>query len=364
MCSDKSKNTCIPLDPGRLERAKSAYTVRRIPLSTYRGLASDPALAPRPGDVVLARIDKLGKHTHLELTHGRRARLFPGDEVVLCYGNRYASDQFEALVPDALGECHLVAAGGIAAQALSWHDSISRPTRITVLGYLTRAGGRRLNLRRYASTLRTRRVSTPPYTLLVVGCAMNSGKTTTAMSLIRGAARAGLKVGAAKLTGTGAGGDVWAMLDAGARPVMDFTDAGFASTYRLPLADIKRAVTLLTHELYAARVDLVVLEIADGLYQNETAALLTAPWFHNLIDGVVLAAGDALGASAGVEWLTTRQWPILCVSGTLTRSPLMTRETEQAARLPVYSKDALSEPEILMRLIQRPVAETLLVQAV
>jgi len=32
---------------------------------------------PRPGDLVLARIDKLGQHKNLELTTGRRARLFP-----------------------------------------------------------------------------------------------------------------------------------------------------------------------------------------------------------------------------------------------------------------------------------------------
>ena len=61
---------------------------------------------------------------------------------------------------------------------------------------------------------------------------MNSGKTTTAAHLIKGLVQAGLKVGAAKLTGTGAVGDIWLMQDAGANLVLDFTDTGFPSTYR------------------------------------------------------------------------------------------------------------------------------------
>ena len=43
--------------------------------------------------------------------------------------------------------------------------------------------------------------------LIVAGTAMNAGKTTAAARLIKGLQRAGLRVGAAKVTGTGAGGD-------------------------------------------------------------------------------------------------------------------------------------------------------------
>ena len=40
-------------------------------------------------------------------------------------------------------------------------------------------------------------------------------------------------------TGTGAGIDVWLMSDAGADMVLDFTDAGFASTHRLSGAELE-----------------------------------------------------------------------------------------------------------------------------
>jgi hypothetical protein len=74
---------------------------------------------------------------------GRRKLLFVGDEIVVAYGNRYAPNQFEAVVPKTLGPCHLVAAGGVAAKALSWHASVSKgATQITPLGLITDPTGR------------------------------------------------------------------------------------------------------------------------------------------------------------------------------------------------------------------------------
>ncbi|HEY0663125.1 MAG TPA: DUF1611 domain-containing protein, partial [Thiobacillaceae bacterium] len=81
----------IPMQAAsRIEQAKTPYSARRVPPAAMSLLI--PEGTPRSGDLVLARVDKLGQHRHLELTTGRRARLFPGDEIVLAYGNRYAPD--------------------------------------------------------------------------------------------------------------------------------------------------------------------------------------------------------------------------------------------------------------------------------
>ncbi|MDP4360731.1 DUF1611 domain-containing protein, partial [Escherichia coli] len=74
--------------------------------------------------------------------------------------------------------------------------------------------------------------------VLSLGTSMNAGKTLTSTSLVRGFKRAGLQVAALKITGTGAGGDMWIVRDAGADVALDFTDAGFASTYLAPIDDI------------------------------------------------------------------------------------------------------------------------------
>src|SRR5262245_269365 len=98
----------------RLMRAAWAFTTRRVPRGAVCKMVR-PSSAPKPGDLVLARIDVIGYHSNLQLPDGRRKHLFAGDEVVVTYGNRYAPSQFEAVVPETLGPCHLVASGGVAA---------------------------------------------------------------------------------------------------------------------------------------------------------------------------------------------------------------------------------------------------------
>jgi len=305
-----------------------------------------PDAAPHTGDLVLARVEKLGQHRHLELTTGRRARLFQGDEIILAYGNRYAPDQFEAEVPLDLGGCHMVAAGGIASRMLSHHRRISTATGITPLGLIASPSGQVLNLRQFALK-KTEPKCAPPATYAVVGTSMNAGKTETAAHIVRGLTLAGYKVGAAKVTGTGAGGDVWSLKDAGASMVLDFTDAGFSSTYLAPQADLEEILSILTNQLHEAGVDCVVLEVADGLFQRETAMLLESRHFARAVNGVVFAAPDAMGALAGTQWLQERGLPVLAVSGLMTASPLATREAQSAVGLPVLDREALSSPKIV-----------------
>jgi len=332
------------LNPERTLHAKAAYTTRHMPPQSVATLLTEH-VTPCAGDVVLARIQKLGQHQHIELAHGRRARLFVGDEIIVSYGHRYAPDQFEALVPDNLDACHLVAAGGVAARVACSHDTMKKPTAIVPLGLLGDRDGNPLNLSRWAvpavSSLRSK-----PLTIAVVGTSMNAGKTTTAAYLIKGLVAAGLRVGAAKLTGTGAGPDVWFMSDAGANPVLDFVDAGFASTYRASLEQLRHIAALLTGQLRSRAIDAMVLEIADGLYQEETAGLLSSPCFTAMLDGVIFATGDAMGASSGVQWLRQRKLPVCGLSGVLSRSPLATREAQEVTGLPVLSLEALAHPTI------------------
>ena len=269
-----------------------------------------------------------------------------GDEIVVAYGNRYAPNQFEAVVPKTLGPCQLVAAGGVAGKVLSWHSSVSKPaTQITPVGLLTDAMGRTVNLRDHALAPTDRIPDPCPPTLAVVGTSMDAGKTQTAAYLVRGLTQAGLRVGFAKVTGTGSGGDTWLLTDAAAHPVLDFTDAGHASTYLVPPGEVERVfVTLMSH-LARARVGAVVLEIADGVLQGETAALLESDAFRRLVSGVVFAAGDAMGAIAGATWLQQRALPLLAVGGVLTSSPLQRRESMQVTGLPVYSRQDLAQPK-------------------
>lgn len=338
------------VDALRIARAKAAYTTRRVDRQAIKTLLG--GLGPCPGDLVLARVVKLGQHARIELEHGRRAPLFVDDEIIVCYGNRYAPDQFEAEVPEDLNECHLVAGGGIAARCLARHGSMKAATVIQPLGLLGDADGRPLNLADWALPEITPR-RPRPLVLAVAGTSMNAGKTTSAAYLIKGLSHAGMTVGAAKVTGTGAGGDVWLMKDAGAAFAFDFTDAGLASTYRASVATIEAAAERVLTHLREEGVDAIVLEIADGLFQQETAALLSSPRFRSLVDAVIFAAGDAMGAAGGVAWLRQRGWPVVAVSGCVSASPLAAREVREATGLPVLGLDDLTRAEIAFDLFER-----------
>jgi hypothetical protein len=338
-------NTCY-LYPVQIERFKAAYTTRHVNLGVIATLLSGDDLQPRSGDLVLAKVDLIGQHTQIELTNSRKAVLFPGDEILVCYGNRYAPDQFEAEIPPDLSPCHLVAGGGLAARVLSQHQKIDFPTTIIPLGLLGDRQKQRINIKDWALPPTTY-FGKRPLTFAVVGTSMNSGKTTTAAYLIKGLVASGLKVGAAKVTGTGAGKDIWLMRDAGACLGLDFTDAGFPSTYRATVEQLQEIQKTLTSCLAAEGVDVIVLEIADGLYQKETSVLVSSPSFRKQIDGMLFAANSAMGAIGGVEWLRRYDLPLLAVSGCLTRSPLAMREAQAATNLPILDLERLSSPGIL-----------------
>jgi len=328
-----------PLDPCRIKRAKWAYTTHRVGRSDACQLITRD-YRPQSGDLVLARVDRLSQHRRIELVTGRRATLYAEDEIVVCYGNRYAPDQFEAEIPEDLSPCHLVAAGGVASRCLSRNAKIRAATRITPLGILADEEGRPLNLSRYALDPR-RSLNGRPTVTAVIGTSMNAGKTTTLAGLTLGLTRHGIRVGTAKVTGTGAGCDIWQMADAGSDTVLDFTDCGLPSTYKIPIDVCEETMETLVAHLGARKVDHILIEIADGILQEETRALVKSPVFSRLVDQVVFAAADPLGAQGGISWLRKQGVRVVGVSGAMTCAPLSMQECSGLIDLPIVDQQTL-----------------------
>lgn len=337
----------VILNTDRLAAIKPSFTTRRIPEGDVAAIDM-AAVDLMPGDVVLARVDEIGQHKRIERPDGRRAVLVQGDEILIVCGARYAPDQFEAASPTSLGPADLVAAGGIAGIELARHERMDPATRITLVGAVLSAQGKRLNLADYAVPV-AKPAGTVPV-IAVVGTSMNAGKTHTVAAIVQGLAQTGKRVAALKVTGTGAGGDLWLQHDVGAQVVMDFTDAGFGTTYRVPVDALQRGADRLMAAAEAQGAEVIVVEVADGLRQQETAALMQMPDFHARLHGVVFAAGDAMGAEAGVAWLEKAGHSVLAISGLLTRSPLAIREAQAAGSVPVLTPEQLRDPETLERL--------------
>ena len=341
----------ISIRQGLPECFKRAFTTRRVDFDRGTQLLDGSDIKPKAGDVVLAEVTKLGQHTGLQAPNGRRASLFKGDLVAVAYGNRYATDQFEAHVPEDLLPCDLVAAGGVAGQEVERHTRMTNPTRLRPLGLLADPTGQRINLADFRLPDALPTGGTP--TIAVLGTQMNSGKTTAATNTIRGLVTAGYRVGAAKITGTGASADVSSFRDAGACQVLDFTDAGFATTYNVVLADVKSGARLLLGHLEASGADVIVLEVADGLYQRETSALVGDAEFRALIDIVLFAACDGLSAVQGVELLNRQGLVASAVTGLFTASALLMREVELHCPASVVHTARLFDPECAAGLLNR-----------
>jgi hypothetical protein len=334
----------------RLMAVKRAYNSRRVASSDLAYLLIDTDARPRAGDLVLAKVERIGKHPALELTDSRRSFLFVGDEVLVAYAARYAPDQFEARVPDSLGPCHLAASGGVAAEVVSRRAGTTTPTELRPLGLVLDASGRRVNLARTALPAGSAQ-SPRPLTLASLGTSMNAGKTTSAAYLIHGLKRAGLRVGGAKITGTGSGNDPGLLRDAGADWVLDFTHCGHASTFGLGLDEMLGILYTVQAQMHAQAVDVLVLEVADGLLQQETALLLRSEAFRERVDGCIFSSGEAMGAIAGAEWLRKQGLPLLALSGAMTRSPLSSTEASAATGIQTLGLEQLRDPSAARRLL-------------
>lgn len=312
--------------------------LRRVPESRMRKLVARK-VPPTEGQIVVAQVEKIGKNARLELPNGRARTLHAGDRIAVVFGNRYATNQFEGYARAEGDACEMLSMGGLCGLVVSAHVSMKEPTKLRLLGSLADADGEPLYMRDFAMTPVT--TTLRPQATAVCGTTMDAGKTHTALSVLRGLVQAGRTVAAIKLTGTACCQDTWKMRDAGATLVFDFVDGGHASTYLCSIKDLTTLFETLRSHAAAAGVQHIVVEIADGLLQRETAALLSHRAFVEEIDAWVLAASDPLGVVGALPMMRRAGIEPVVVSGLLTCSPLAMREAEAATGVRCMTAEAL-----------------------
>jgi hypothetical protein len=335
--------TILPLD-----RAKWAFTTRRVDRAAACGLSAAFGSAVS-GDLVLAEVILPGQHRNVQLSEGRASTLYPGDLVVLTVGDRYAPDQFEAYGEIDPAGADMIAGGGLIGRAVQRHERMADPTSVRPIGLLTGGDGATLNIARWALPDRARPAGMT--VIGVVGASMNAGKTTATAALTHGLNRGGVRAAAIKATGTGAFGDYNTFVDAGAAWVGDFTDAGMATTYRQPLGRILRGLdTLLAHAADAG-CRVAVVELADGVFQRETAAIISDPALRCGFDGFLMTAGDALSVVGGAQVLGSMGIRPMAVSGLVSRSPLAVAEAVAQTGVTILTREQLCDPAVALPLL-------------
>lgn len=314
--------------------------------TTYR-LLREPFGLPRVGDVAVVEVETVRNHTAIHTADHKRLRLYPGDKLVGVFGNRYATDAYEAEVR-AADELHILTTAGMLGTVISRHRNTRLPTETRMLGYLADESGRRINLK----SLRVQTVisgNLPAKVVLAVGTGMNSGKTTTSTKLVKSLLRSGARVAACKLTGSVCHRDNFELRATSAPFVCDFSDYGFPSTYMCAKAELVDLFHTMTADCLQSHPDVIVMEIADGVLQRETQMILADEQIRRSVAGVVLAAPCSSSALFGVERVRQFGHHVIAVSGIISNAPLFMREFAEQSDVTLAS--STGEADVLARLV-------------
>lgn len=320
------------------------FATHIIPHTAMHGLVPLHRM-PSVGDVVLTEVMTTGRPGVIEDRHGIPTNIFPGDQIVTVFSNHHAP-VVQYVPARAFTPCDLLSRGGVCGASSLTYTTTQVPTRLRLLGAICHSDGQPLNQRQFG--LQPCRVAGGGDVIAVIDAAVTSGKTTTVGTLVRVLSQAGWRVGVARLTGIATSNERHFYVRCGARPVLDFTDAGYPATTMLRLRELLHITDTLVSHLRASGADYIVIELADGIFQRETRLLLDHPDFRASIDHVIFAAGDSLAAAYGARYCQQRGLPLRAISGALTRNPQMMREAEERTRVPCLNMAEVIERELFL----------------
>jgi hypothetical protein len=323
-------------------RGVEAYTLNKEIASTHK---------PQAGDVAVFQVVKVDRHKSLQCTDKRAWSIFDGDYIMAAFGARYATSQYEGYVPEQpMAEYHVIGAGGVIGIVQSQNVALNdyEPTSVRLIGYCCESDGKVINtiFRNKTRIPFTGELPNNAKVILSIGSTMDSGKTTSAAHIARGLKTTGKTIAFIKLTGTVYTKDIDYVHDCGADLSVDFSNMGFPSTFLIDKPTILDIYQSLLAEVGKSNPEYIVMEIADGLFQRETAFLLNDAAFMSTIHNVVFSCGDSLSVMAGLQVLAERNIFPCMVSGRFSMSPLLITEVREHMQIPVHTIDQMMTGEL------------------
>jgi len=314
----------------------AALTVPKSIVKTFQFIDNYPQV----GDLVYGKVQSVGQHTELENKLGRIHKINIGTKSIFVFGNRYAPDAYEALVPkDFSAEVDLHARSGIIGNVVNRNATMKDPTRIKILGYVVDVEQKIINTTDYCFVKPKNNDKLLPRSkmILVVGTSMNSGKSRSCSAVTWALSSAGKRVRGTKVTGTASLKDILHMEDAGASNISDFSYFGYPSTYMLSEPEVLDIFNKLDLKYANNPNNYWVVEIADGILQRETMMLLNSDIVRSRIHKLVFAARDAFGAIGGVKILKEKFNLVPdAISGVCSSSPLTVLELMEHTKIPIF----------------------------
>ena len=314
----------------------AAFSVPKKLIKQYEHF---PERSPNVGDLVFGEVCFLGYHKTIESASARIHTIHDRTRAVFVFGNRYAPDHFEGLVPETIRDTvDLLARSGLVGEMKCKNELISSPTKLRMLGYICDSTGEVVNSRDYVLIKPRKAVRNAPgaKVILCIGTSMNSGKSYAAAACCYALSSVGKTVRAAKVTGTASLKDILLMEDCGAQHVADFSYFGFPSTYMLERGDLMRIFNAVDMKYGNNPRNYLVIEFADGIFQRETAMLLREPEVRSRIHKLVFCAANSAGVVGGLQVLKDSFDLSPCaISGLCSSSPLAMREIAEVTDIPI-----------------------------
>jgi len=337
------------------ETIKKAIICKNV-TSTLMNKEINKTHLPIAGDVAIFKVIENGKHRRLQTESELNLYILPGDLIMGAFGNRYATEQMEGYVPNTYHNIyHILGQGGVIGILKSIHErfELRGPTTLELVGYIVNEDGEVVNTKYLNEKTNEKEpiyLNTRSKTILSLGTSMDSGKTTSAAFLARGLKAAGKIVAYIKLTGTVYTKDKNMVKSYGADITIDFSDLGFPSTFMCSTDEILELYNRLIAKVKSVNPDYIIVEIADGLLQRETHALIQNRSFMNRIDGVLFSSQDSMSAIAGADMLSLLKCNVIGTTGLFTRSPLLIEEVRTKSKHTVLTGEDLMSEEILKTL--------------
>lgn len=297
------------------------------------------------GYVLAVRIleDKSSYNTIEDIT-GRMLSLREGDVLAGTLGTRRALRGYAGVVPAhiAAGDTiEVLNLGGILGHCTSANSEIGPPFKAEVLGAILAFPelgdrvGRPAHIRDHAVPPAEALDSAVPV-VYVAGTCMNAGKTVAATELVRGLARSGLRVCAAKLTGVSLMRDALSMLDAGAVAALTFNDVGIASTH--PGITVATAKGIF-NRLNSSKPDVIVAELGDGILgEYGVQDILHDTELMGIGAAYVMAAPDPVACWGAAELMRNEfALPITALTGPATDNEVGLTYIQGSLGLPAHN---------------------------
>ncbi len=274
------------LDYQRVRNARQGYVCRRVPRNQIATIL-EQCSEPLAGDAVLVRVKKIGRFDFIESSDFTMHSLKVGQELIACYAPVHGTNDAVGVIPSKGHDFQLLNPAGIVSRVTSRSYLAGNATELELLGILADSRGGRLTLADWTVPVGIGNYVSQPV-IAVIGERNLPGETCRSADIIRGLAQAGFSVGAANITGVPGCWKVRMLRNSGARLAVDITDAGYVGTAGVGVHDLERIFLSLSSHLSDSGVDIIVLEMEQGVFGHDTAAIISTPSFQNRISTIVL----------------------------------------------------------------------------